>query len=199
MSRFFRRLKEKVTKPKAGISLTLSKNTFSLGEDLKGALLVSSEEEFDATEVRAELRCVERKRKTRREYDEHLERYVERDYWETATLHSANPKASGPLHITPGYKKEFPFSTNVPAGGRVSYDSVDASVTWSIKGVIGIKGRPDVTSKTVEVQVVRPAAPPVVKEKEIIREVVMIPCSYCRALMPQTSTFCPNCGAKRRA
>lgn len=34
-------------------------------------------------------------------------------------------------------------------------------------------------------------------EKEIRKEVVMVPCKYCGGLMPQTSTFCPNCGAKR--
>jgi len=39
----------------------------------------------------------------------------------------------------------------------------------------------------------------VIKEKEIIKEVVMVPCSYCGGLMPQTSTFCPNCGARRKA
>ena len=36
------------------------------------------------------------------------------------------------------------------------------------------------------------------KETTIVKEVVMIPCSYCSSLMPQTSTFCPNCGARRR-
>ncbi len=37
-----------------------------------------------------------------------------------------------------------------------------------------------------------------VKETEVItREVVMIHCAYCKGLMPQTSTFCPNCGARR--
>jgi len=45
---------------------------------------------------------------------------------------------------------------------------------------------------------------PVTKEapsiqKEIItKEVVMVSCEYCRALMPQTSTFCPECGARRK-
>lgn len=37
-----------------------------------------------------------------------------------------------------------------------------------------------------------------IHQKEIItKEVVMIPCEYCKALMPQTSSFCPNCGARR--
>jgi len=29
------------------------------------------------------------------------------------------------------------------------------------------------------------------------KEVVMIPCKYCGALMDDTATVCPNCGAKR--
>jgi hypothetical protein len=41
--------------------------------------------------------------------------------------------------------------------------------------------------------------PPITKEKEvIIKEVVMVNCGYCGGLMPQTSMFCPNCGAKRK-
>jgi hypothetical protein len=43
-----------------------------------------------------------------------------------------------------------------------------------------------------------PTPAPVVKET-IVKEVVLIPCKYCDALMPQTSTFCPNCGARTDA
>jgi rubrerythrin len=35
--------------------------------------------------------------------------------------------------------------------------------------------------------------------REVIREVVVIPCKYCGTLFPQTVTFCPHCGAKRTA
>jgi len=35
-------------------------------------------------------------------------------------------------------------------------------------------------------------------EKERARkEILMVPCQYCGGVMPQTSTFCPNCKAKR--
>jgi hypothetical protein len=34
-------------------------------------------------------------------------------------------------------------------------------------------------------------------EKVIVKEIVMLPCQYCRALMPQTALFCPHCGARR--
>jgi len=195
---FFKKLTGRFTEPKASVSLTIPKSTFELGEDLKGAIIVSSQEEFDATELRAELRCVEKKKREKSEYDERRKRTVRRVYWDQATLHSVNPRATGTLHLTQGFNKTFPFSVNIPAGGRESYDSVDGGVTWSIKGVIAIDGRPDVTTETMELQVVRPAAAPTVV-KEIVKEVVMIPCEYCGTLMPQTATACPNCGATRKA
>ena len=175
--------------------MTIPKSTVELGEDLKGAITVSSKDEFDVTEVRAELRCIEKKKRERWVYNEKLRRNVRRVYWDQATLHSADPKASDKLHLIPGFKKTFPIKVNIPAGGRESFDGMDASVTWFIKGVVAIKGRPDATSKTTELQVIRPAAAPTaVKEKEV----VMIPCEYCGSLMPETATSCPNCGAPRK-
>jgi hypothetical protein len=195
---FLKKLKEKVTKPKANVSLNLNKNMFTLGEDLEGVLIVASEEEFDIMEIRVEFKCIESKKKGRWEWNEQTRRQEWKEFWETAILHSKDVKISGELHLTEGYKKEFLFKTNIPAGARESYKSVDGSVIWSVKGVLAIKGRPDVTSDIVEVQVIKsPVAPTVVKE--IVREVVMIPCAYCGKLMPQTSTLCQYCGAPRKA
>lgn len=39
---------------------------------------------------------------------------------------------------------------------------------------------------------------PQASKQVITREVVLIPCNYCKGLMPQTSIFCPNCGAPRK-
>jgi hypothetical protein len=104
---------------------------------------------------------------------------------------------SGPVHLASGFSQKYPVNINIPAGGRQTYHSVDQNVAWSLKGVIAIEGRPDVTSSTVEIQVAPPSASPVIKEKEILREVVMIPCKYCGTLMVQTETLCPKCGARR--
>jgi len=186
---FFKRFK----KPKTDVSFTIPKSTVELGEDLKGAITVLSQEEFEATEVRAELRCIEKKKKERWERDDHG-RSVRRVYWDQATLHSADPKASDKMHLVPGFKKTFPIKVNIPAGGRESFDGIDANVSWYIKGVVAIDGRPDVTSETIELQVIRPVAQVAVKEKEV----VMVPCGYCECLMPETATSCPNCGAPRK-
>ena len=47
-------------------------------------------------------------------------------------------------------------------------------------------------------QLKKPASETETKEKEIIKEIVMIPCQYCGSLIPQTSLSCSNCGAGRK-
>ena len=188
---FFKKITDRVTKPKSSVSLTLNKNIFNFGDKLEGTLTVSSEEEVDVTEIRAELRCDEKKKQ-----------YVMRDghgsdQWVNNTIYRENPQASGPIHLSAGYRGEFPFSTNV-AGGQPSYSGDARTITWTIKGVIAIKGRPDVTSPEMGIQVV--AAPTTVTVEKIVeREVVMIPCRFCGSLFPQTVTNCPKCGAQRKA
>jgi len=77
-------------------------------------------------------------------------------------------------------------------------------VTTAILGFLfiglGYTQKPKRQATAIEVRIPAPSTPlPVVKEREVIREVVMIPCKYCGALMAQTATVCPNCGAKRTA
>jgi hypothetical protein len=133
----------------------------------------------------------------RQQYDPQLKRTLPREVQESSVLFTAKPVLSGPTHLANGETRDFSLSVNIPAGGRATVQGMDRSVTWSIKGVVAVDGRPDVVSKVANLQVVQPAAQPVIKEKEIVHQVVMIPCKYCGALMDQLVTVCPNCGAKR--
>lgn len=197
---FLKKISEKVTPPKVNLTLNLSKGVYFLGENLDGELTVSSNDDFNADEIRCELQCVESARVQKRFYDSSLKREITREVWETATLYSTRPCLSGPIHISRGFVGRFPFSINIPITMKPTYKGVDRRVVWTIKGVIAVKGRPDAVSNVVEVQVAQPAAAPVIKEREVVvREVVMIPCKYCGTLMPQTETVCPHCGAKRTA
>ena len=194
---FFKKIKDRVTSPNAKIVIQLNKISFALGENVEGTATITSNEEFDAKEVRCEFQSVETKKNVSMRFDPAMNRSVPKEVTESATLYSARPPISGPLHLTPGFSQNYPLSINVPAGGRPTFHGVDQNITWSLKGVIAIDGRPDVTTSTMEIEVLPQAAQPVIKEKEIIREVVMIPCKYCGALMQQTETVCPNCGGKR--
>jgi hypothetical protein len=194
---FFRKFKDKFTAPKASVQLKLGQYSVVLGENLEGTLTVSSMEDFDVTEVRCEISCVEQARVIRQVYDAELRRSLPREVQESSVLFAAKPVLSGPTHLANGETRDFPLSVNVPAGGRATAQGMDRSVTWSIKGVVAVDGRPDVVSKVADLQVLQPAAQAVIREKEIVHQVVMIPCKYCGALMDQLVTVCPNCGAKR--
>jgi hypothetical protein len=180
-------------KPKTAVKLDIPKRTIALGSSINGTITVSSKEEFDATEVRAELRCIEKRRRERWVYNQRLRRQVRHVYWDSATLLSDDLKASGPMHIVPGFKKTFPIKVDIPAGGRETLDGLDASVSWFIKGVVAVDDRPDPTSETIELQIIR-AAMPAAKE-----EVEMVACEYCKSLMPANSSSCPICGAPRKS
>jgi hypothetical protein len=44
-------------------------------------------------------------------------------------------------------------------------------------------------------QVIAPQDPPVRREREIIKEIVKVPCKFCGALIPVTDTKCSSCSA----
>jgi hypothetical protein len=191
----FKKMKNRFTAPNASVTVQLTKGSFGLGENIEGTLTARSNEEFDCTEIRLEFQCVEKKKRMVTQYDAATKSQVLREVEDTATLWSARPTLSGPLHIPTGFSQSYPVNLNIPAGGTPSFHSIGENVAWSLKGVIAIDGRPDVTSQTIGIQVLPMSASPVVKE--IIHEVVMVPCKYCKALMPETETVCPNCGARR--
>jgi len=185
---FFKRFK----KPKANVLLEISNNTAELGEDLRTQISINSKEEFDATEVRLELYCNEKKRRERWIYNKRLGRNVRQVYWDQTTLHSAHIKAADNLHLVPGFRKTFPTDVNIPLASRESYDGSESNVTWLIKGVIAVDDRPDITSKTHELQIVR------AKLQTKSQNFKKIACEYCDTLMDTTLSACPNCGAPRK-
>jgi hypothetical protein len=180
-------------KPKTAIELKLPRNSFALGSKFGGSIFISSKEEFDVTEVRAELRCIEKQRRERWVYNERLHRNIRQEYWDTATHLSEDIKVSGPMHFVPGFRKEFPFKVNIPPGGLETLDSMNSNVTWLLKGVVAVDDRPDATSETFELQITRGS---VSSNKN---EIEMVPCEYCKSLMPSSSSACPICGAPRKS
>ena len=188
----FQKIKEKVTPPRVNVSVALKKPFFVLGEPIEGTLQVFSQEEFDAVEIRCELDCTERVKKLRRVYDENLKREVEREVWEYAKLFSARPQLTGPIHIPVGFAQSYQFKIQTPVRVQPSLKSVDKVVAWELKGVVAVKGRPDATSKTIEVQVSLPSQVPLTQQPTTVT------CEYCGTVYPETLVKCPNCGAPRK-
>jgi len=179
------------------VRLQFTNYSVALGDNLQGTLNVASKEDFETTEIRCEIECVERAKVIEQVYDAALKRSIPQVVEKTIVVYSAKPALTGPSHFSNGEVRSIPININIPAGARPTYSGVDSKVTWTIKGVLAVDGRPDKTTETVELQVIAPTVQAAAVQREVIRTVVMIPCRYCQGLMDQTLTVCPNCGAKR--
>lgn len=141
--------------PKATISVSLDKQIFNLNEPMTGKLSVSSSEEFDADELRIELWVTEETTAS----GSVTIRAGAGDEEQTVTvkqednLHEEKITVAGRMRVTEGFNQQFPFSITVPSGVPPTYRGRNASNTWKMKGVIAVKGRPDVTSHVMEVQI----------------------------------------------
>ncbi len=198
---FLKKFTNKLTAPDASVQLRLTNYSVALGDNLQGSLNVNSKEDFQTTEVRCEIACVEQAKVIKEVYDAALKRSIPQVVEESVVIYSAKPALSGPSQFTNGETRVMPINVNVPAGARATYAGVDRRVKWTIKGVLAVDGRPDKTTETCEIQVLESTVQGVqaqaTVQREVIRTIVMIPCKYCQGLMDQTLTVCPNCGAKR--
>jgi DNA-directed RNA polymerase subunit RPC12/RpoP len=198
-------LKKKLTPPKASISLELAKWRFSPGETLEGKLVINSEEDFDADGIRCEIECVEEIKSRVSEYDSASKRMVERDVWNRIIHFAEKPTVCGPIQIARGSTHAFPISIKLPTSAWLTYRGGDRKLTWSIKGVIAVKGRPDATSKTVEIEVgepqqIQPPPPPPMPAPQVAATPTM---SQTPAATPTPQpppslplpTNCSRCGA----
>jgi hypothetical protein len=199
---FLRKIHEKVSAPDGALELRLDYWSVPLGGSLTGSLVFTADEDFDCTEVRCEVACVETARVIRYVYDPSIRRTLPHESEETATLYAIKPTLCGATHFAKGEQRSFPVNIVIPPASRVTFSGVGQRLVWTIKGVVAVDGRPDVATGTFEFQVVQPA-PVVVNQApvQVVKEVVIvkIPCKYCQTLFNQLDTFCPNCGAKRTA
>ncbi len=166
---------------KAKVWLTLDKPAFQEGETVAGKVNVESNEYIKADEVRVEARVFEN-------WDEMVK--VQRGdewVWENQskrdTKFSTDLRLYGPTDFGSGVRN-FPFTVNIPPA-QPSHQG--GSIEYSVKGVVAVKGRPDVVGDT-NLSFAPPGAPPVMAE---------VRCEYCDGLMDASLTECPNCGAAR--
>jgi hypothetical protein len=170
-----------------------------LGEQIKGRIKVTSDEEFTVNQVTVSLSCSESIKKTKTWSSQYGTQ--QNDYWDKAVVFSSFYKIFGASTIPQGFSGSYNYTLDTSFAARETFYSIDHNVKWILRAVIESNGRPNVQTQEYEVQVARPQtslnSPAIMKE--VTREVVLIPCSYCGGLMPQISVFCPNCGARRKS
>ncbi|MFW9831526.1 MAG: hypothetical protein ACFFD8_07100 [Candidatus Thorarchaeota archaeon] len=142
---------DRLKSPKGSINVMFDKEYQSLREGLTGNLHVSSSEEFDAEELRLEIRVTEWTQAT--EQKKQGEKTFSVTAEQTKVLHQGKHSVYGQMHFTDGFSQEVSFNVHLPPGIPPTYQSQNARTTWLIKGVIEVDGRPDVTSHEMEIKV----------------------------------------------
>lgn len=183
---------------KARVELAAQKTQYSLGDQVKGFIKISSDEEFLVNQAFVSLSCNENIKKTRiwsNQYGAH-----QSEYWDKAVTYSTSFKLFGAVRIPQGFSGSYEYALAVSPAAKETLYSIDHYVKWLLYAAVETKERPKIQTASYEIQITKTqiaqTSPTVLKE--VTREVVLIPCAYCSGLMPQTSIFCPNCGARRK-
>lgn len=142
---------DRLKAPKATVSVTLDKKAFNLNEPMTGKFNVSSSDEFDVDELRIELWVTEWTKATETKGSGSDAVTVTAE--QNAKLYDGKISVTGRMKVTDGFNQEFPFNIPLPSGVPPTYRGRNASNTWKMKGVIAVKGRPDVTGHIMEVQI----------------------------------------------
>jgi hypothetical protein len=147
---FFKKFTNHLTAPDAAVQLTFNNYSVTLGDNLQGTLNVTSKEDFAVIEVRCEIACVEQAKVIKEVYDPALKRSIPQVVDESVVIYSAKPALSGPSHFANGENRSVQININIPAGARPTYAGVDRRLTWTLKGVLAVDGRPDRVTKQVK-------------------------------------------------
>ena len=100
---FLKKFTNRLTAPDAAVNLKIGGSyCVALGENLSGSLNVCPGEDFEVTEVRCEIQCVERSRVIRQVYDSELRRTIPKEVEDCAVVFSARPVLTGSTHMAKG-------------------------------------------------------------------------------------------------
>lgn len=149
--------------PNASATLNISKETFALGETITGTLTITSQEQFQADEIRIELQGNENLRAGGEAIRGASETQETRLYSTTAPttqtgttrqyiMHRGQTRLAQKLPLSNGFSQEYQFSIAVPNGLGPTFqglrrDGQRLERTWTLKGIVAVGGRPDVETK----------------------------------------------------
>ena len=146
--------------PAVSVSLDITKNSYVLGETIMGNVLLTSDEELEANEVRVELHGTEKLTESEEFIEETMPETLESRLYSSEgsytkrgneieySMCNERAKLSEKLALTKGKSQSFPFKVPIPANLGPSFrgmrpDRSWLERTWTVKGVVAVGGRPD--------------------------------------------------------
>jgi len=129
---------KKLVPLKAEMTLNLEKS--DIGQPLKGLASLESKDKFKVENVRLEIRVTETWKESRTVSSSKGPRTARTTV--TSTLYSRDVPIAESFDMGSGDKRDFPFEVAIPM-----YQSTRGQITYSLKAVANVKGRPDITKE----------------------------------------------------
>lgn len=149
--------------PKANISMSVSKDQLSLGEEIEGTVTITSQEAFEADEIRIELLAYETLRPGGGLITDKQESIETRMYSPprqnsqtspsvTYAMYRGKTAVAQNLTVPNGFHQQFSFRIPVPPNMGPTFqgrrkDGRWLQRRWILKAVFAVGGRPDVDTK----------------------------------------------------
>lgn len=208
--------------PNASVTINITKDNFNLGENIEGSLTVTSQEDFEAEEIRVELVAYERLRPGGGFVRDNLENAESRMYSPVNqntpasasaeySMYRGQTKVNQKSRIPIGFNQQMPFKIQVPSNLGPTFQGMRKDGrwlqrAWDLKAVVGVGGRPDVdTHRAINVSILPPqvsvATQATVATATIATigqgsQTIEVPTVSSQPAPPQEMiTSCPKCGA----
>lgn len=208
--------------PNGSISITIGKDNFSLGENIEGTLTVTSQEDFEAEEIRLELVAFERLRPGGGFIHDNLENSESRMYSPINqnaptsasvdySMYRGQVKVNQRSRIPVGFNQQIPFKIQIPSNLGPTFQGIRKDGrwlqrVWDLKAVIAVGGRPDIdTHRAINVSIPAPQVP-IQSQATVVTatvatvgqgaQTVEVPVMSSQATPSQEMiTSCPKCSA----
>ena len=138
--------------PKASLSINMAKDNFALGETITGELVFTSNEEFEAKEIRVELQGAERLRSGGEPIRGASETLETRLYSSRTTtvqkgttveynMYNGQSKVNERFMVPRGFNQQYSFRITIPSQLGPTFQGVRMDGqwlerTWILKGVV---------------------------------------------------------------
>jgi hypothetical protein len=135
-------LKKMISAPHGVLEIKLEKNELTRGGTLKGVLLFSSMENFVSNMVRCEIEHTELF-----QHPQLAENMQQQMVTDARVLYSATQQLLGKTRYRKGQNISLPFAILIPKDSSPSFRSDFVNDIWTVKGVVAVDGRPDITTQ----------------------------------------------------
>jgi sporulation-control protein spo0M len=144
----FKKMANIVSAPHGSLDLKLQTDVLYLGQTLKGDLLFVAKENFASNMVRCEIECIQLF------YHTQMVENSQQMVTDATVLYSARLQLQGQMSYKKGETIKLPFTILIPNDSAPSLERDFVNISWTVKGVIAVSGRPDITTQKIPFQVI---------------------------------------------